>query len=109
MQPSINAAARSVGEVVGGISVGLSHLLGYGVEVGRDEDRQTVRNVRSRLRSRSAGNRLEEMYAVLGRRCYRISGRQTDFLREKRIQGLIRKIENYQGKLEKIDGDWETG
>ncbi len=108
MQPSINAAARSMGELEGGISTGLSHLLGYGMEVGRDDAGQVVRNVRSGPRSRPMENRLEEMYAVLGRRCCRISDRQTGFLEEKRIQVMVKKIENYRGKLEMIDEDWET-
>lgn len=92
MELVIHATARTMGETAGGIVAGLLKALA-------GEARQSAR---LRTRARSIENRMEKLFPLLGRTCYRLMGQGKNFLREKRVVDLIERIETCQTELKRI-------
>ena len=99
----IIAAARATGKVTGKITTDLSKTIASGVVTGPREANKVIRRVRVKIKAVALRKRLEHLFSVLGRECYRLIGKKKPVLKEKRIQELIKQIKEYQKELQSME------
>ena len=99
----IMAIGKATGKVTGKITAVLSKTIASGVVTGPREARKLIRCVQAKVKTGSLRNKVENLFGILGKECYRLIGKKKAVLKEKRIQRLIREIKDYQKELEKIE------
>ncbi len=92
MELVIHATARSMGETAGGVVAGLLEILAG----------ESGAAARLRAKARSMENRMNKLFPLLGRTCYRLMDHGKNFLQEKRVMNLIERIEICQKELKRL-------
>jgi len=96
----IIAAARATGKVTGKITTDLSKAIASGVVTGPSEANKVIRCFQAKIKAATLKKRVEHLFGVLGRECYRLIGKKKPILKEKRVRELIKEIKDYQKKLQ---------
>jgi len=99
----IIAIAKATGKVTGKITADLSKTIASGVVTGPQEARKVIRHVQAKVKAAFLKNRMENLFGILGKECYRLIGKKRPVLKERRIQNLIKQIKDYQKELQKIE------
>jgi len=99
----IVAIAKATRKVTGKITADLSKTIASGVVTGPQEARKVIRHVQAKVKAASLKNRMENLFAILGKECYRLIGKKRPVLKERRIQNLIKQIKDCQKELQKIE------
>lgn len=99
----IMTAAKATGKVTGKITADLSKTIASGVVAGPKEAKKIIRRVQVKIKAGHLKSRMENLFGILGRECYRAMGKKKPILKEKKIQNLIKQIKNCQKELQKIE------
>lgn len=99
----IMTAAKATGKVTGKITTDFSKTIASGVVAGPKEAKKIIRRVQVKIRAGSIKSRMENLFGILGKECYRLIGKKKPILREKKIQNLIKQIRDCQKELQKIE------
>jgi len=99
----IMSAAKATGKVTGKITADLSKIIASGVVAGPKEAKKIIRRVQVKIKAGHLKSRMENLFGILGKECYRSMGKKKPILKEKRVQNLIKQIKNCQKELQKIE------
>lgn len=101
----IDRVAGSAGAVLGVMGHGIARgiLAGLGA-VGRCTGRARE-GFRLRMKFFSIKHRLDDLFAVLGRKCYRSFGEDEDFIEEGHVNGVVRKIGECKRNMKEIEDE----
>jgi cob(I)alamin adenosyltransferase len=99
----IMTAAKATGKVAGKITTDFSKTIASGVVAGPKEAKKIIRRVQVKVKAGHLKSRMEELFGILGEKCYRLADKKRAIVKEKRIQNLIKRIKNCQKELQKIE------
>lgn len=99
----IMTAARATGKVTGKITSDVSRTIASGVVAGPKEAKKIIRCVQIKIKAGHLKSRMDDLFGILGKECYRLMGKKRPVLREKKIQNLIKEIKECQKELQIIE------
>ena len=99
----IMTVAKATGKVTGKITTDFSKTIASGVVAGPKEAKKIIRRVQVKIKAGHLKSRMENLFGILGRECYRSMGKKKPIQKEKKIQNLIKQIKNCQKELQKIE------
>jgi hypothetical protein len=99
----IMTAAKATGKVTGKITADVSKTIASGVVAGPKEAKKIIRCVQVKIKAAHLKSRMENLFGILGKECYRLMGKKKPILKEKRVQNLIKRIKNCREELQKIE------
>jgi len=90
-------------KVTGKISTDLSKTIASGVVAGSKEAKKIIRCAQVKIKAGRLQRRMEDLFGILGKECYRLKGKKKPILKEKKIQNLIKQIKDYEKELQRIE------
>ncbi|NIM03683.1 hypothetical protein GTN66_06005, partial [bacterium] len=99
----IMTAARTTGKVTGKITADVSRTIASGVVAGPKEARKIIRCVQEKIKAGHLKSKIDDLFAILGKECYRLLGKKRPVLKEKNIRNLIKEIKECHKQLQTIE------
>ena len=99
----IMTAAKATGKVTGKITADVSNTIAPWVVAGPKEAKKIIRCVQVKIKAAHLKSRMEDLFGILGKECYRLMGKKRPILKEKKIQNLIKEMKECQKELQIIE------
>lgn len=104
----IVAVAKATGEVTRKVTADVSKMIASAVVTGQKEASKIIQRVQWKFKAEPLKSRIENLFGILGKECYRLIGKKKNILKEKKIKNLINQIKDYQKRLQRVGKEFSS-